>query len=106
MAFTPETAAKAGSKSSRKGTPNVKSKALRDRVSTFLDDSWDDFLKDIQKLSPKERVDTMVKLMEYALPKLNRTEISDVTDIEKIMALSQEERFQRLEELKKLKKVV
>lgn len=106
MAFTKETAAKAGAKSSRKGTPNKQTKEFRERLSTLLDDRWDTFIQDLDKLSPRERVDTMVKLMEYTIPKLSRTEIDDVTDIEKIMQLSPDERLARLEELKKLKKVV
>lgn len=89
-----------------KGSPNKDTKALRERVAALLDDRWGQFLKDIDKLSEKDRVDTLIKLLEYTLPKLSRTEINDVTDIEAIMALSPQERLERLEAIKKLKKVV
>lgn len=89
-----------------KGSPNKDTKALRERITALMDERWEKFLQDLDKLSPKDRVNTMVSLMEYTLPKLNRTEVKDVTNIEAIMKLSPEERLARLEELKKLKKVV
>ena len=61
-----------------KGTPNKDTKALRERIESLLDERWDGFLEDLDRLSEKERVDTIVRLMEYALPKLNRTEVQPV----------------------------
>lgn len=101
MAFNKETAAKAGSLSSRKGTPNKETKALRERITALLDNRWEQFLKDLDKLSEKERVDTIIRMLEYALPKLNRTEVRELTSLEDFVALSPKERQQKIMELKK-----
>ena len=99
MGFTKESAAAAGKKSSRNGRPNKKTEALRGRIETLLEDQWEIVLTDIKKLSGKERIDTMIKLMEYALPKLNRTEIKNITTVEELIAMTPEERRARITEI-------
>ena len=58
----------------KKGTPNKDTRKLRERVDALLDDNWDEVLEDLQELSPKERVDAYLKLLEYSLPKLSRSD--------------------------------
>ncbi|MDT0608014.1 hypothetical protein [Croceitalea rosinachiae] len=100
MPFDKETAAKAGEKSSRKGKPNKTTDSLRKRVENILDDNWERLSDDIESLTPKERVDTIVKLLEYALPKLNRTEFKGSTSVEDYLKLTPKERMMKLKELK------
>lgn len=71
--FTSESAKRAGKKSTRKGVPNKATSELRKRVNDFLDGNWDKLLNDIDKLEPKDRIETYLKIMEYGLPKLQRT---------------------------------
>lgn len=59
----------------KKGTPNKEVKQLRQKVDNLLSDQWAQILQDFQELTPKERIDTYTKLLEYSLPKLNRTEL-------------------------------
>jgi hypothetical protein len=59
-----------------KGSQNKANKDLRDKIKLFIDDNWDAVQKDLEMLSPKERIDAYLKLLEYSLPKLNRTSIS------------------------------
>ncbi len=99
MGFTKESAAAAGKKSSRNGRPNKKTEALRGRIEALLEEHWETVLTDIKKLSRKERIDTMIKLMEYALPKLNRTEIKNITTVEELIAMTPEERRARIAEI-------
>lgn len=90
----------------KKGTPNKDVKQLRQKVDSLLSDQWGQILQDFQELTPKERIDTYTKLLEYSLPKLNRTEFKDVTSIEEILSLTPDERQSRIKELtQKLKKV-
>lgn len=84
-----------------KGAQNKETKALRERISVLLDENWEQFLEDVKKLSEKERVDTIIRILEYALPKLNRTEVRDVTSLEDFVAMSPEERRKRIIELKR-----
>ncbi|MEL6305774.1 MAG: hypothetical protein AAFO07_32155 [Bacteroidota bacterium] len=62
----------------KKGTPNKNTSALRDRVESLINDNWEDVLKDIKELTGKERVDIIVRLLEYSLPKLQRTQLEEV----------------------------
>ena len=99
MPFTKETAAAAGRKSKRKGTSNKDVKTLRIRIETLLDEQWENLLNDFEGLAPKERIDAIIKLLEYALPKLNRTEIKDITTIEDFLQMTPEERKARIAEI-------
>jgi len=76
MPFTSETAKKAGAKSSRKGSGNKATAELRERVSMLLDSQFDSIVNDLAQLDPKDRVNAYIRLMEFALPKLNRTDVT------------------------------
>lgn len=101
MPFTKETGAKAGKASSRKNSPNKEVKALRVRIETLLDEQWELIINDFSGLTPKERIDSMIKLLEYALPKLNRTEIREMTSVEDFLQMTPQERQERIFELQR-----
>lgn len=80
--FDSNSARKAGKKSSRAGVPNKANAALRERVHALIDDNYQQVVRDIKSLKPRERVDAWLKLLEYALPKLQRSEMSiDITNL-------------------------
>lgn len=89
-----------------KGVPNKKTDALRAKVDKLIEDNWESIQDDLVDLQPKERIDTMIKLLEYALPKLNRTEISEISTVEELLSMSPDERRERIKELRKKLKVV
>ena len=81
-----------------RGSQNQEIKSLREKINFLLEDRFDKIIEDLDDLNPKERIDVYVKLLEYTLPKLNRTTIQGdhptmtvedarETLIEKIMAL-------------------
>ena len=83
-----------------KGSQNKATTQLRTNVQKLLEDQYEKIVEDIEFLSPKERIDVWCKLLEYALPKLNRTEIAEPpTDLEQLMTLTPEERQARIIEL-------
>lgn len=53
-----------------KGTPNKTNAELRERISNFVSDRWEQFEGDFDDLEPKERMFFFEKLMAYTLPKL------------------------------------
>lgn len=63
----------------KKGTPNLITTELRQRISDLIDNNFDQLQTDIDKLEPKERVETIIKLFEYSLPKLQRLDITGPT---------------------------
>lgn len=68
------------------GTPNKVTGDLRGRINALLSDSFEKVVSDFDQLEPRERVAAWVKLAEYVLPKLQRTEtvidVSKLTDDE------------------------
>jgi hypothetical protein len=56
------------------GTPNRTTADLKSRISTLLDAQFDNVVEDLEQLEPKGRVTAYLKLLEFAVPKLNRTE--------------------------------
>lgn len=85
----------------KKGTPNKDTATLREKINNLLEDQWETVLSDMRKLSPKERIDTYTRLMEYSLPKLSRTEVRELTSLEDFVAMSPQERQLKIMELKK-----
>ncbi|TLP75699.1 hypothetical protein [Maribacter sp. ACAM166] len=79
-----------------KGSSNKDLKTLRTRIESLLDEQWDNVINDFEELSAKERIDTIIKLLEYALPKLNRTEIESITSIEDFVEMTPQERQERI----------
>lgn len=67
-----------------KGTSNKSAAELRGHVSRLWSDLYDQVLQDIRQLKPRERVQALVALTEYVLPKLQRQET--VVDVSKMTA--------------------
>lgn len=57
------------------GVPNRDTKELRERIADLIDANFESIQADLDSLPPEKKLDVLVKLFEYALPKLNRTEI-------------------------------
>jgi hypothetical protein len=58
----------------KKGTQNAVNKDLRERVKDLLESQFDQVVLDLAGLEPKERVNAWLKLSEFVLPKLQRSE--------------------------------
>ena len=63
-----------------KGRPNKITAGLRTRINDFLNKNWDTLQNDFDKLEPKERLQFYEKLLQYGLPKLQSTEITQELD--------------------------
>lgn len=90
-----------GSGGRPKGSTNKATSLLREQVGRLLADNYETVAQDLKKLDPKSRADLWLRMLEFALPKLTRTEISEPpTDLEQLMRLTPEQRQQRIIELK------
>lgn len=58
------------------GTPNKVTKQLRERVSAFLTKEWPQVEKDFNRLDPKDKIMLYERLMQYAIPRLQATELN------------------------------
>ncbi|SHG34861.1 hypothetical protein SAMN05444483_10991 [Salegentibacter echinorum] len=95
MAFTKETAAKAGRKSSRKGKPNNMSKESREKISLIVQRNFPKLKRELKSLSGKDYCDVMLKLMEYHVPKLNKTEIVEEDPKDKVPSREERDEYIR-----------
>jgi len=68
-----------------KGTPNKTTGELREHLQTIVEGFADQVEKDLKGLPPRERVNLWLRLAEFVLPKLQRTEFveSDTSSKEK-----------------------
>ncbi|MDA0195914.1 MAG: hypothetical protein O2887_17990 [Bacteroidetes bacterium] len=101
MGFNSQTASAAGKASSRMNKPNKETQLLRERVRIILDDNWDEVCIEIKALKGKDLIDCVLRLLEFSLPKLSRTEVRDVSDIETLLSMSPEERQAEIMRLRK-----
>jgi hypothetical protein len=58
------------------GTPNKVTQELRERIKNFLEDNWPQIEQDFSALDPEKRFLLFEKLLQYAVPRLQSTEIS------------------------------
>lgn len=59
-----------------KGTPNALNRELREVVRELVEGNVDRIRADLEALEPRERVSAWLKLAEFVLPKLQRSEVS------------------------------
>ena len=71
----PEGAAAKGGKASKRGS-GADMVALRQRVEMILEENFVQIQKDLAELSPKDRIDAYIRLLDFALPKLQRIDTS------------------------------
>lgn len=58
------------------GVPNKVNKQNAERIDQFFDTVWDQFIEDVWPvLSPKDKKDTIVALMNYRYPKLSSVDV-------------------------------
>ena len=60
----------------KKGTPNQVNKDLRERISMFLDDNFDEAMKAWKRLEDKEKVKMYTDLIKFAVPTLQAVDLN------------------------------
>ena len=67
---------KSGNPAGRKtGTLNTINRDLRERIQALLEEQFEQVAADLKGLEPKLRVEAWLKLLEFALPKLHRSQV-------------------------------
>lgn len=77
----------------KKGTQNAVNKDLRERVKDLLESQFEQVALDLAGLEPKDRVNAWLKLSEFVLPKLQRSET--VIDFSKLSDAEIDTLFER-----------
>ena len=58
-----------------KGAKNKINQDLRDKISLFLNDEFEEVVTDFRKLEPKDRLKFYTDLLQYGLPRLQATSL-------------------------------
>lgn len=68
-----------------KGTPNKATSTVRATIGKIIEDYFNSelFEKDLEKLSPKARVEVMEKFAAYTVPKLQATTLEATVEAKK-----------------------
>jgi DNA primase catalytic subunit len=56
------------------GTPNKITKDIRESYQLLIENNLEQIETDLKELTPKERIEVLIKLSEYVIPKLNKVE--------------------------------
>ena len=91
----------------KKGTPNSITKELREMISGILKNEWKNIPKLLKKLSPKDRINAILKITQYAVPKINsvNAEIDPPPDWQnKFESMSTSNKQKELKNIMNLKK--
>lgn len=59
------------------GTPNKITKDIREALQIILEAEITELPKTLNKLEPRERIEVVVKLLQFAIPKLKETNQSE-----------------------------
>ena len=57
----------------QKGTPNKTTQSVKEFIQAILDDNQEQLREDLKNLSPKDRVNAILGLLPYVLPKQQAT---------------------------------
>jgi hypothetical protein len=77
----------------KKGTQNAVNRDLRERVRDLLESQFEQVAIDLAGLEPRDRVNAWLKLSEFVLPKLQRSET--VIDFSKLSDAEIDTLFER-----------
>ena len=60
------------------GSKNKATAEIRELLTGFISDNWDNMLEDFNKLEPKERLAFYEKILQYTLPRLQATTLENI----------------------------
>lgn len=86
MPYDSNTAAESGKKSTRKGVPNKSTSVGRDQLVDLMTGQLDKIEKELQGLTGRDYLDTVVKFLPYVFPKQSQVvenyDVSQMSDDE------------------------
>lgn len=103
MPFNSKTAKAQGKKTSRKGVPNKNTSEIREAYQLLVDSKLPElstWLDRVAEDHPEKALDLIIKISDFIIPKLQRTEIKGELTLEQLLSLSPQERKERILELR------
>lgn len=73
------------------GSGNKDKQLLRERITDFLENNFDEIVKDIEQLKPRERIRAYLDLLSFGLPKLSTERFEQQVDQRPLIIVRDEE---------------
>jgi len=86
-----------------KGAVNRTGLKARKAFQMLLDENIDQVREDLKSLSPYRRVEMLLKLAHFCIPKLQAVHLETWTDLSELLEMTQEE---RLREIKRIESIL
>lgn len=67
-----------------KGTPNKATTELRERFTSLLESNFDTIQSDLNTLTPKDRIKTILEISKYVIPTLKSVDHQIETDLQNL----------------------
>lgn len=65
---------------------------IRDKFRELVADNYEQLQEDIKSLKPRERIDAIIKLANFILPKLQSIQLYEVPEVAELLLMTKEER--------------
>ena len=85
----------------QKGSVNVITRPLKELISSYSQDSFNRFMVEMDRLEGSEYVKAYLSLLEYSLPKLARSEVTEIISEVKRQSIAEEHNLSQ-EEVRQL----
>jgi len=82
-----------------KGSPNKITAELRERISDFLNENWEQIEKDFGTLDAEKRILIYEKLLQFTLPRLQSVQTPDLKSDEKPLIVFKDFKKEHEEEI-------
>jgi hypothetical protein len=86
-----------GNSGKPKGATSKQNKEIRERFKMLLDNNLDQIEDDLQKLNSKDRIDTIISLSAFVIPKLKATSYTPKEDKELFVDFSEDNEITKIE---------
>lgn len=63
------------------GTPNKSTKQFRQQIETLIENNFERIQEDINSLDPKDRLNLLVKLYDFVVPKIQRIDATSTNAV-------------------------
>jgi hypothetical protein len=64
----------------KKGIPNRITSTTKELIAEIVQDNLEQVQKDIEQMKPSERVNVVIKLLDFVVPKQKAIEVNDVSE--------------------------
>jgi len=85
----------------KRGIPNKVTGMLREALADFLEDRVKELPAIFKKLKPDQKIDALVKIASFVLPKMSSLNIEPGMTIERFLELPEEDREEYLSNLRR-----